>query len=344
MFLRFFQKAVKPVVIVPVRGFEAHGFDNAKGISRKDNRERDTLKPAALKITIPLPVQTRALKRMRDPKKIQKDLDKQKLKNNHVIISAKNKSLNHKKSQTYGTFDKLPLVSGGWHHRKSVGDYFTINPFRGPEATSFSSDLKTRPTFQDYDLDPRLVEALAKCGFTKTTNIQHEAIPKMLEFSDCSTLIAAETGNGKTLAFLVPMLNSILKQKDAEEQIQFNSPHGLVVTPGRELADQIGAVAEDLCYHLGLKVSVLKGGQIRCVLKCIFINFSFHHFRQQVLHGVREEVDLVVGSQGGLTKLFHEQYLKSGRVTTIALDEIDTLLDDTFKVCKLDAASCIESY
>ena len=220
-------------------------------------------KPAPLRITIPVPVQNRNLKRIRKPRTIQKDLDKEKLKNKHVIISAKNKSLNHRKSQTYGAFDKLPLVSGGWHHRKSIGDYFTINPFITPDSTGFRNEFRNPPTLRDYDLDPRLVEALTKCGFTKSTNIQHEAIPKMLEFADCNTMIAAETGNGKTLAFLIPMLNSILKMKDVEEKVEINSPYGVVVTPGRELADQIGGVAENICHYLGLNVRVLKGGQIR---------------------------------------------------------------------------------
>jgi len=317
MLHRCFHQRLHSVVVFSVRNcsFEAHGFDHSKGISLKDKHKGRTPKPAALRITIPVPVQNRAIKRARDPKKIQKDLDKANLKNKHVIISAKNTSLNHKLSQTYGKFDKLPLVSGGWHHRKSIGDYFTINPFMAPDSTSFRNEFRDPPTFRDYDLDPRLVEALTRCGFTKSTNIQHEAIPKMLEFSDCNTMIAAETGNGKTLAFLIPMLNSILKQKDVEESVEINAPYGVVVTPGRELADQIGSVAESLCHYLGLNVKVLKGGQIR----------------KQILFGPREDIDLVVGTQGGLSKLFHENYVKRHRVSSIALDEIDTLLDDTFK-------------
>ena len=45
-----------------------------------------------------------------------------------------------------------------------------------------------------------------RCGFTKSTNIQHEAIPSLLEFSDCHALLASETGNGKTLAMVVPII------------------------------------------------------------------------------------------------------------------------------------------
>ena len=63
-------------------------------------------------------------------------------------------------------------------------------------------------------------------------------------------------------------------------------------------------------------------------------------FRRQILHGPREDIDLVVGSQGGLSKLFHEKYMKRHRVSTIALDEIDTLLDDTFKVVENILRTC----
>ena len=54
--------------------------------------------------------------------------------------------------------------------------------------------------------------------------------------------------------------------------------------------------------------------------------------KMMILQGPRDVVDIVVGSHGALRKLFHEGYLKTGRTTLIALDEIDTLLDDTFKV------------
>lgn len=304
---------LRAILHISVRRLEQHSFDQSKNA----NRNPVMVKPEKLRITIPIPVQNKALKRHRDPKNVAKELDKQKMKNKSVIISAKNSQFNHRRSETYGKFEKLPLVSAGWHHRKSVGDYFTINPFLPQPATNFDSKLAKPPTFQDYQLDGKLIRALALCGFAKPTNIQHEAIPAMLEHPDCSTLIAAETGNGKTLAFLVPMLQHILRRKEVEEGTpQHNSPYGVIVTPGRELADQIFGVADMLSSELGIKVRVHKGGKIR----------------KQILHGPRDQLDLVVGSQGALDKLFHEKYLKRDRVSMIALDEIDTLLDDTFKV------------
>ena len=85
----------------------------------------------------------------------------------------------------------------------------------------------------------------------------------MLEYRDNNTLIAAETGNGKTLAFLIPMLNQLLYHKDSEETEEVNSPYAVIVTPGRELADQVGEVAESLAAELGLRVRVHQGGQIK---------------------------------------------------------------------------------
>ena len=236
-------------------GFEPHSYDHQKGRGRDPPMHLEKLR-----ITVPVPVQTRALKRHRNPKNIAAALDKEKLKQRKVIISSKRPELNHRMAQQYGTFDKLPLVSAGWYHRKSVGDYFTINPFQPLAATNFDD---SNPKFADYPLDERLVKALNVCGFTKATNIQHEAIPKMLEYRDSNTLIAAETGNGKTLAFLIPMLNQVLYHKDAEETEAVNSPYAVIVTPGRELADQVGEVTESLAAELGLRVRVHKGGQIR---------------------------------------------------------------------------------
>ena len=236
-------------------GFEPHSYDH-----QKDKGRDPPMHLEKLRITVPVPVQTRALKRHRNPKNIAAALDREKLKQRKVIISSKRPELNHRMAQQYGTFDKLPLVSAGWYHRKSVGDHFTINPFQPLAATNFD---ETNPKFADYPLDERLVKALNVCGFTKATNIQHEAIPKMLEYRDNNTLIAAETGNGKTLAFLIPMLNQLLHFKDAEETEAVNSPYAVIVTPGRELADQVGEVAECLGSELGLRVRVHKGGQIR---------------------------------------------------------------------------------
>lgn len=224
---------------------------------------------------------------------------------------------NHHRGQTYGRLDTLRLASGGWKHRESYGDYFTINPFKPASASSFAKGLETPPLFSQYeDLDTRLVSALAECGYQRPTNIQHTVLPALLS-SDDHSLIASETGNGKTLCFLIPMLQSILRLKEAHTNRKrlLNAPYGVVVAPSRELAMQIGAVASGLASKLGISVAVQLGGSIR----------------RQILSGPRAETDLLVGSLGGLSKLFHQRHNSPENVCEVALDEIDTLLDDTFK-------------
>lgn len=72
----------------------------------------------------------------------------------------------------------------------------------------------------------------------KSFPLQTLAIPQVLEGNN--TLIAAETGNGKTLAFVAPMLQQIAQRKKAfRDNYPMNSPLGLIVVPGRELAEQI---------------------------------------------------------------------------------------------------------
>jgi len=305
------------------------------------------VEPPKQRITVPVPVQERALRRQRKPKNLKAAMDRETLKNKPLVISTKRKELNQRKGQTYGRLEKLPLVSEGWHHRKSVGDHFTIQPIMGNKATNLNkSENKGErkdlgggrpPTFADYGLSPALVDALSKCGYTKSTNVQHEAIPNLLEYSDCHALIASETGNGKTLAMAVPLIQAVLLLKEREEELRraaqehkaklpsglsegsgkvtVNAPYAVIVTPGRELADQTGAVLKSICEQIGVRVHVFKGGRIA----------------QQVASGPRTPMDIVVGSLGGLKKLFDEGYLRKSRVVEVGIDEVDSMLDDTFR-------------
>lgn len=275
------------------------------------------LAPAKPVITIPVKVQQRAVKRHKNLRLLTRDMDKQQFRAAPLVIASKRPEFHHYRSQTYGVLQTLKLASGGWHNRKSYGDYFTINPFKAPSANSFAKGMETAPKFSDYEkLDPRIAAALSVCGFLQPTNIQHETLSSTLASED-HALIASETGNGKTLCFLIPMIQNILHIKEANQnrRRRLNAPYGVVLAPTRELAVQIGEAARGICAQLGLTVIVQLGGSIK----------------QKILRGQREEVDLLVGSVGGLAKLFHEGHNSAANVCEVALDEIDTLLDDTFK-------------
>nr|CAD7201367.1 unnamed protein product [Timema douglasi] len=127
-------------------------------------------------------------------------------------------------------------------------------------------------------------------------------VPTIL--SEKNTLLAAETGCGKTLAYLLPVIQQILSLQHQVPEDKLNSPLALVVTPNRELATQIG---------------VITGGRTKRTM----MNPSF------------EKIDLLIATLGTLSKLTTTGIYNMSRVRHIILDEADTLLDDSFneKLC-----------
>ncbi|KAL2187469.1 DEAD-domain-containing protein [Thermothelomyces heterothallicus CBS 203.75] len=93
---------------------------------------------------------------------------------------------------------------------------------------------ETEPSFAELGLDPRLVQAIAKQNFEKPTLVQRKAIPLALKGQD--VLCKAKTGSGKTAAYVLPVLSTILKRK-AVDPTPFTA--ALILVPTRELADQV---------------------------------------------------------------------------------------------------------
>lgn len=109
-----------------------------------------------------------------------------------------------------------------------------------------------------------------------------------------------------------------MKSHETQER-QFNTPLALIVTPGRELAHQIGRVAEELAAGFGINVKVVVGG----------------HTKQLMQNPEFEDIDILVGSMGALSKLTTTGIYRMTAVKHVVLDEADTLLDDSFneKLC-----------
>lgn len=131
-------------------------------------------------------------------------------------------------------FMDIPLASAGWQHYKSKHDHFTIHPHIDSETEAEKEQYSH--SFDKYNFDPQLVNNLElQLNVDRTTYIQSRAIPQIQ--TGKHTLIAAETGCGKTIAYLLPILHNILRRKQAitSSDIKFNSPQALVLTPGREL-------------------------------------------------------------------------------------------------------------
>lgn len=211
-------------------------------------------------------------------------------------------------------FGSIPLASSGWQHYKAKSDYFTIHPTAlSPDADAPSAEARQFSRF--VDLNEQLVTNLnTNLGITTASEIQSAAIPSILAMNH--TLIAAETGCGKTIAYLLPIIQQILqhKQQQTAGARRMNTPLALVLTPGRELAVQIGSVAEKLCSLLSISVRVLLGGRT----KSLMMNPSF------------DDVDLLIGTMGATSKLVTTGVYRMDEVRHVVLDEADTMLDDSF--------------
>ncbi|MGD8376133.1 MAG: DEAD/DEAH box helicase [Acidobacteriota bacterium] len=157
--------------------------------------------------------------------------------------------------------------------------------------------------FRELPLRDDLLDALDACGYTECTPIQEQAIPLLLEGRDLVGM--AQTGTGKTLAFLVPMLQSL--QPDG-------TPRGLVVCPTRELAQQVGAESQRVGGSLGARTAVLYGGT------------SLGPQRE----ALRDGSDLVVGTPGRLIDFLGSAYLRTRGIRFLVLDEADRMLDMGF--------------
>ncbi|XP_075693602.1 putative ATP-dependent RNA helicase DDX28 [Rhinoderma darwinii] len=221
-----------------------------------------------------------------------------------LLINSRRRELNQFSSETCGQWEQPPLVSRGWKHRQSRGDHFTIHRQREQRFWPETDD-----TFSSFSLDPRLVSAL---NITTPTWIQKRTIPVLLQGKN--VLCASETGSGKTLVYLIPIVHRLL----THERDSSSDPRSLILVPSRELGFQVTSVAKGLCAQLGLSVRFAGGGHGRKAVERAFYGDS---------------LDILVATPGALFKA-----LKWGKVSLsdlhyVVLDEADTLFDDTF--CEL---------
>lgn len=161
--------------------------------------------------------------------------------------------------------------------------------------------------FASLGLSSALVRAAGEAGFTEPTPIQAQAIPPVLRGAD--VLASAQTGSGKTGAFVLPLLQ--LLQDQAQHTPR--RVRALILVPTRELAAQVGEVVRGLAQHLPqpTKVAVLFGG--------VSVNPQ--------MMALRGGADVVVATPGRLLDLVDHNALRLASVALLVLDEADRLLD-----------------
>ncbi|WP_338446035.1 DEAD/DEAH box helicase [Pelagerythrobacter marensis] len=161
-------------------------------------------------------------------------------------------------------------------------------------------------TFDKLGLSQPVLQALDLKGYNTPTPIQAQAIPPVLEGRDL--LGIAQTGTGKTAAFMLP---SIDRLREAGRQTPFKSCRMLVLAPTRELAGQIAQSAKDYGALAGLKVQSIVGGT------------SVNKDRNKLHRGT----DILVATPGRLLDLIDQKAFGLGSVEILVLDEADQMLD-----------------
>jgi len=180
--------------------------------------------------------------------------------------------------------------------------------------------------FSDTLLPPQVVANIKLAGFTKPTPVQRYSIPAGLERRDLMS--CAQTGSGKTAAFLVPIISRLILEGRAEEvvnkQQSFSSygkswskyqVHSLLLSPTRELAQQIHLQARKFLYRTGLRSVVVYGG---ADIK--------EQFRE-----LNKGCEVLVATPGRLVDFLERGRMSLAKVLVLCMDEADRMLDMGFE-------------
>ncbi len=163
-------------------------------------------------------------------------------------------------------------------------------------------------TFDEFDLNPELRESIDYMGFRETTPVQEKSIPVILAGDDL--IACAQTGTGKTAAYLIPILNFITEARTG-------LTHTLILVPTRELAIQIDQQIQGLAYTMNITSLAVYGGGV---------GSAWDQERAALSKGA----DIIVATPGRLISHLNLGYVKFDHVETLILDEADRMLDIGF--------------
>ena len=159
--------------------------------------------------------------------------------------------------------------------------------------------------FNDFSLDSRIVSGIQSAGYTTPTPIQEEAIPVVLKKRDVLGL--AQTGTGKTAAFILPILQLLSKQSSRYTR-------ALIIAPTRELAEQIHQTAVQLGKKTGLRSATVYGGV----------------GKGPQLEALKRGTDIIVACPGRLLDILNTNNIDFSHIEMLVLDEADRMCDMGF--------------
>lgn len=169
---------------------------------------------------------------------------------------------------------------------------------------------KTR--FHDLDLPDVVMHAIHDLGFEYCSPIQAQTLPHSLQGYDL--IGKAQTGTGKTAAFLITIIDEILSTPITEDR-HLKDPRALILAPTRELALQIAEDAKLLCKYCNIGVAALIGGE---------------KYEKQLRHLDAKPVDIVVATPGRLIDFMTRDQIYVDQIEFLVLDEADRMLDMGF--------------
>ena len=163
-------------------------------------------------------------------------------------------------------------------------------------------------SFANLNLDPSLLLAVEACGFTAPTEIQQQAVPVAISGRDI--MASAQTGTGKTAAFVLPALQRLLQPA----AVQGRGPRVLVLTPTRELAQQVTGAIQDLGRQMRIRAGAIVGGE---------------PYGPQ-MKMLDRPIDFLVATPGRLLDHMSRGRIDFSRLELLVLDEADRMLDMGF--------------
>jgi superfamily II DNA/RNA helicase len=175
-----------------------------------------------------------------------------------------------------------------------------------------STDSPVSITFADFGLDPRVQKAIGEQGYNTPTPIQAQAIPHVLAGKDL--MGAAQTGTGKTAAFVLPIIQKLLPGSSSSASPARHPIRALVLTPTRELAVQVADNAANYSRHTDLRSTVVFGGV---------------DMQPQVAQ-LRSGIEILIATPGRLLDHLGSKTANLSQVEILVLDEADRMLDMGF--------------
>jgi ATP-dependent RNA helicase RhlB len=163
-------------------------------------------------------------------------------------------------------------------------------------------------TFESLNIAESLKRGVAELGYTRCTPIQAQTLPVALAGRDVAG--QAQTGTGKTAAFLIALLNRLLTDPGSPNK-PLNAPRAIVIAPTRELAVQIHSDAEGIAKYAGLKLAIVFGG-------------VDYEKQRRILE---EGVDILIGTPGRIIDYFKQQVFDLRHIQVAVMDEADRMFD-----------------